>query len=107
MRWPASSMGSPPLESLQFWAKRQRMAKARYVLSIDQGTTGNHVSVVNSKVQVVGRAYQEFTQHFPKPGWVEHDLEEIWKSVERTIKKALENARIKPTDVVAIGITNQ
>ena len=83
------------------------MARARYVLSIDQGTTGTHVCVVDAKVQVVGRAYQEFTQFFPKPGWVEHDLEEIWKSVETTIARALRSAGIKPTDLAAIGITNQ
>ncbi|MBS1149264.1 MAG: glycerol kinase [Myxococcaceae bacterium] len=83
------------------------MARARYVLSIDQGTTGTHVSVVDSKVQVVGTAYQEFTQFFPRPGWVEHDLDEIWKSVESTIARALRNARIKATHLAAIGITNQ
>jgi glycerol kinase len=83
------------------------MARARYVLSIDQGTTGTHVSVVDSKVRVVGRAYREFTQHFPKPGWVEHDLLEIWESVEKCIAKALKDAGVGGRELAAIGITNQ
>ena len=60
------------------------MAKTRYVLAIDQGTTGTHVSVLDHKLKVVGKAYREFRQIFPKPGWVEHDLEEIWTSVLQT-----------------------
>ncbi|MGZ6078103.1 MAG: FGGY family carbohydrate kinase, partial [Myxococcaceae bacterium] len=63
------------------------MAKRRYLLAIDQGTTGTHVLVVDDRLDVVGEAYREFTQHFPKPGWVEHDLREIWKTVERCCKK--------------------
>ncbi len=77
------------------------------MLSIDQGTTGTHVSVVDAKVRVVGKAYREFTQHFPKPGWVEHDLLEIWQSVELCIGKALRDAGISGRDLAAIGITNQ
>jgi glycerol kinase len=81
--------------------------KKRFVLSIDQGTTGTHVSVVDSAVKVVGKSYQEFRQHFPQPGWVEHDLGEIWRTVEACVAKALKAARIKGSDVAAIGITNQ
>ena len=83
------------------------MARARYVLSIDQGTSGTHVSVVDAKVRVVGKAYREFTQHFPRPGWVEHDLLEIWQSVETCIGLALRDAGIGGRDLAAIGITNQ
>ena len=83
------------------------MARARYVLSIDQGTTGTHVSVVDAKVRVVGKAYREFTQHFPQPGWVEHDLQEIWQSVETCIGRALRDAGISGRELAAIGITNQ
>ena len=83
------------------------MARARYVLSIDQGTTGTHVSVVDAKVRVVGKAYREFTQHFPQPGWVEHDLQEIWQSVETCIARALRDAGISGRELAAIGITNQ
>ena len=83
------------------------MAKRRYLLAIDQGTTGTHVLVVDDRLEVVGEAYREFTQHFPKPGWVEHDLREIWKTVERCCKKGLADAGIRPDMVTAIGITNQ
>ncbi|MGZ3444757.1 MAG: FGGY family carbohydrate kinase, partial [Myxococcaceae bacterium] len=83
------------------------MAKRRYLLAIDQGTTGTHVLVVDDRLDVVGEAYREFTQHFPKPGWVEHDLREIWKTVERCCKKGLADADVRPDMVTAIGITNQ
>jgi len=83
------------------------MAKRRYLLAIDQGTTGTHVLVVDDRLEVVGEAYREFTQHFPRAGWVEHDLKEIWKTVERCCKKGLADADIRPDMVTAIGITNQ
>ncbi|MFL5321433.1 MAG: glycerol kinase GlpK [Myxococcaceae bacterium] len=83
------------------------MAKQKYVLAIDQGTTGTHVSVLDPKLKVAGKAYREFRQIFPKPGWVEHDLLEIWDSVEVCISKALRDAGLKGKDVAAIGITNQ
>jgi glycerol kinase len=83
------------------------MAKRRYLLAIDQGTTGTHVLVVDDRLEVVGEAYREFTQYFPRPGWVEHDLREIWKTVERCCKKGLADADIRPDMVTAIGITNQ
>jgi glycerol kinase len=83
------------------------MATRRFILSIDQGTTGTHVMVLDAKAAVVGSAYQEFPQHFPKPGWVEHSLDEIWTSVGKTIAKGLRSAGITGKDVAAIGITNQ
>ncbi|HZJ53209.1 MAG TPA: glycerol kinase GlpK [Myxococcaceae bacterium] len=83
------------------------MAKRRYLLAIDQGTTGTHVLVVDDRLEVVGEAYREFTQHFPRAGWVEHDLREIWKTVERCCKKGLADADVRPDMVTAIGITNQ
>ena len=83
------------------------MAKRRYLLAIDQGTTGTHVLIVDDRLEVVGEAYREFAQHFPRAGWVEHDLREIWKTVERCCKKGLADAEIRPDMVTAIGITNQ
>ena len=83
------------------------MAKRRYLLAIDQGTTGTHVLIVDDRLEVVGEAYREFTQYFPRPGWVEHDLREIWKTVERCCKKGLADADVRPDMVTAIGITNQ
>jgi glycerol kinase len=83
------------------------MAKAKHVLAIDQGTTGTHVTILDARLQVAGRAYREFTQHFPKPSWVEHDLEEIWASSEFCIARALRDAGLKGKDIAAVGITNQ
>lgn len=83
------------------------MAKAKHVLAIDQGTTGTHVTILDARLQVAGKAYREFTQHFPKPSWVEHDLEEIWASSEFCISRALKEAGLKGTDIAAVGITNQ
>jgi len=78
-----------------------------HVLAIDQGTTGTHVLVIDSRLRVLGTAYSEFRQFFPKPGWVEHDLNEIWRSVLSCVQRAVKNARVRPSDISAIGITNQ
>ena len=78
-----------------------------YVLAIDQGTTGSTVLVFNREGSIRGRAYSEFTQHYPKPGWVEHDAEELWLVTLGVIKSALENAGANPKDVRGIGIANQ
>ena len=77
----------------------------KYILSIDQGTTGSRAIVYDRKGRAVASAYREFTQHFPKPGWVEHDPEEIWKSVLVSIEKVL--AKVPAGSIAAIGITNQ
>ncbi len=83
------------------------MAKQRYVLAVDQGTTSTRATVMDSKLRVLGRGQREFTQYFPKPGEVEHDLKEIWKSTEWCISKALRDAGLDGKDLAAIGITNQ
>jgi glycerol kinase len=80
---------------------------SKLILAIDQGTTGTRTYLLDHAGKVVGSAYQEFTQYFPKPGWVEHDANEIWRTVEATGKKALKAAGVKPSSVAAIGITNQ
>ncbi len=79
----------------------------RYVLSIDQGTTSSRALVLDSRLAVVGAGQKEFTQHFPRAGWVEHDLKEIWETTEWCIAKALRSAGVKGEQVAAIGITNQ
>ncbi|MFH1529755.1 MAG: glycerol kinase GlpK [Pseudomonadota bacterium] len=79
----------------------------RHVLAIDQGTTGTTVLVVDHDGQIVGRGYSEFPQRFPNIGWVEHDPEEIWGTVEGTVPAALADAGIAGADIAAIGITNQ
>ena len=67
----------------------------RYILSIDQGTTGSTAIVFDDGGAVRGRAYSEFTQHYPKPGWVEHDPMEIWTVSLKVMRAALRAARIK------------
>ena len=78
-----------------------------YILSIDQGTTGSTVVVLSEDAHVLGRATQEFRQHYPKPGWVEHDLDDIWRSVTDSIGGALSDAGVAAHECRAIGITNQ
>ncbi len=79
----------------------------KYILSLDQGTTGSRAFIFNAQGRVVASSYKEFKQYYPKPGWVEHDAQEIWESIEAVIRKALADARIDPKAIAAIGITNQ
>jgi glycerol kinase len=83
------------------------VADGRVVLSLDEGTTGATSVAVGMDGTVRGKGYAEITQHFPQPGWVEHDAEEIWAAVQQSARLALDAAGAKPRDVVAIGITNQ
>jgi glycerol kinase len=83
------------------------VAERGVVLSLDEGTTGATAVAVGMDGQVRGKGYSEITQHFPQPGWVEHDAEEIWSAVQLSARGALEAAGAKATDVRAIGITNQ
>jgi glycerol kinase len=78
-----------------------------YILAIDQGTTGSTAMVFDGSGRVRGRGYSEFRQYYPRPGWVEHDPEEIWQVTQRVIGATLRAARLKPKDVAGIGITNQ
>jgi len=77
------------------------------ILAIDQGTTSSRAIVFSPDQKIVGMAQQEFTQHFPKSGWVEHDGEEIWGSVVSVCKAAIEDAGLTVENIAAIGITNQ
>jgi len=76
-----------------------------HVISIDQGTTGTTVLVLNLELEIVGRGYQEFRQIYPQPSWVEHDPEDIWASVVGALGQAI--AGIDAASIKAIGITNQ
>lgn len=78
-----------------------------FLLALDQGTTGSRALIYDRNAKVIGSAYQEFPQHYPKPGWVEHNPEEIWRSISRVIQKSLRAARLKFSDIQIIGITNQ
>ncbi len=77
------------------------------ILAIDQGTTGTTCLVFDESAEPVGRAYREFEQHFPKPGWVEHDAAEIWDVTRAVALEALDDAGVGDGDLQAIGITNQ
>jgi glycerol kinase len=79
----------------------------RHLLAIDQGTTGSTVLVVSDDAVVRGRCSREFRQHFPQPGLVEHDFEEIWASVTDALSEALAQASVRAEDCAGIGITNQ
>jgi glycerol kinase len=77
------------------------------VLAIDQGTTSSRGIVFDADMKIIGSAQQEFTQHFPRSGWVEHDPEDIWASTVATAKGAIAKAGLRAGDIAAIGITNQ
>jgi glycerol kinase len=80
---------------------------AKYILAIDQGTTSTRAIVFDKKLNPKARAQKEFKQFFPASGWVEHDPEEIWKSVLLTVRSALRKAGTAARDIASIGITNQ
>ena len=85
-------------------------SRSDFLIAIDQGTTGTTVLVMDGSGKPRGRGYSELPQHFPRPGWVEHDGEEIWKSVLTALRQALRQASVgrkKTLPVAALGITNQ
>jgi glycerol kinase len=79
----------------------------RHVIAIDQGTTGSTVLILDEQLRVIGRKNVEFEQIYPRPGWVEHDPEQIWRSVCDAVAGAIGQAQIDPSSLAAIGITNQ
>jgi glycerol kinase len=80
---------------------------ARYLLAIDQGTTSTRAVVYDQGGRQVGTAARELTQYYPQPGWVEHDPEEIWQTVQEVVPRAIEEAKLQVADISGIGITNQ
>ena len=78
-----------------------------YVLSIDQGTSSSRAFVYDADLNVAGGAQEEFPQIYPQSGWVEHDPEAIWSSVDNVVRGAIRDAGIDAADLLAIGITNQ
>jgi glycerol kinase len=77
------------------------------ILAIDQGTTGTTCIVFDEQAEPVGRSYREFAQHFPRPGWVEHDAQEIWEVTHAVAGEALADAEVRAGELMAVGITNQ
>lgn len=80
---------------------------SKYILSLDQGTTSSRAILFDKKANIVAVEQQEFTQYYPKPGWVEHDANEIWQSQLKVTQNLLTKNQISVTDIAAIGITNQ
>lgn len=79
-----------------------------FILSIDQGTTGTTAALISAKnFELVAKVNQEYTQIYPQPGWVEHNLNEIWSSVQATVQQVLKEANVLPAQIQSIGITNQ
>lgn len=83
-----------------------KMPRSVYILSIDQGTTGSTILLVDEKGDIISQGYREFEQHYPHPGWVEHDPEDIWNATQDALVDVLDHADRK-SDIAAIGITNQ
>lgn len=79
----------------------------KYIISLDSGTTSNRAVVFDKDLNIQGIAQQEFQQIYPKPGWVEHDANEIWNTQYRVLKEVFSENSITPEDIAAIGITNQ
>ena len=80
---------------------------AAHILAIDQGTTSSRAIVFRSDISIAAQAQQEFPQHFPASGWVEHEPEDIWTSTLNTCREAMKKANVGAKDIAAIGITNQ
>jgi glycerol kinase len=85
----------------------RRNTMATHILAIDQGTTSSRAIIFNDQFEIITQAQQEFEQFFPQSGWVEHDPEEIWSSTLATCRQALKQSGLSPSDIAAIGITNQ
>jgi glycerol kinase len=80
---------------------------SRHILALDQGTTSSRALVFDRRGRVRGTAQQEFAQHFPQPGWVEHDPEDLWETTRLTALGAMAQANLTARDLAAIGLTNQ
>ena len=80
---------------------------AKYIMALDSGTTSNRCILFNEAGEMVSMAQKEFTQHFPRPGWVEHDASEIWDTQLEVARKAMDNIGATAANIAAIGITNQ
>ena len=79
----------------------------RYILSLDEGTTSARAIVYDEQAKPIATGQHDFTQYYPKPGWVEHNPEEIWKALQAAIHDAINQAKISPKEIACIGITNQ
>ena len=78
-----------------------------HILAIDQGTTSSRAIIFDKDMKIVASAQEEFEQHFPRSGWVEHDPDDLWSTTAGTCRAAIERAGITADDIAGIGITNQ
>jgi glycerol kinase len=83
------------------------MTSSAYIMALDLGTTGNRAMLFDEAGTIVGQAYKELTQHYPQPGWVEHDPREIWQDTCWAMQTAVSKANIEPSKIAAIGLTVQ
>ena len=83
------------------------MTDTKYVLSLDLGTTGNRAILFDRQGNIVGQAYKELTQHYPQPGWLEHDALEIWQDTSNCIQQVISDNKIDAAEIAAIGLTVQ
>jgi glycerol kinase len=90
-----------------FSQSNQMADHRKYILALDQGTTSSRSIIFDEQGNIVAMAQKEFSQIFPKPGWVEHDPEEIWNSQYYTAKEVISKAGISASQIASIGITNQ
>jgi glycerol kinase len=90
----------------QFWLAMTQ-TKFQYILALDLGTTGNRAILFDNQGNIVGQAYQELTQYYPQPGWLEHDPKEIWQDTYSCMQKVIKDTGIEPTTIAAIGLTVQ
>jgi len=79
----------------------------KYIVALDQGTTSSRAILFNTKAEIIGVCQKEYTQYFPKPGWVEHDPEEIWSSQLEVLETLLQEQNVRADEIISIGITNQ
>ena len=78
-----------------------------FILAIDQGTTSTRAILFDKRCKIISAAQQEFRQFFPKPGWVEHEPEDLWRTVLSTCRSAMRKAGVRAKEIAGIGITNQ
>lgn len=83
------------------------MTDKKYILALDLGTTGNRAILFNDQGNIVGQAYKELTQHYPQPGWLEHDATEIWQGVSNCIQQVMADKQAEVSEIAAIGLTVQ
>src|SRR4030095_1023797 len=106
---PSTTLTSAPQSAVLSPTQKPpgKMPPMSFVLAIDQGTTSSRAIVFRGDISIAAVAQQEFQQHFPASGWVEHEPEDIWTSTVMTCRDALDKAGLKAKDIAAIGITNQ